>query len=123
MSWSTDFLINKCGLRRLDGEPCIYFHKSDKGYVIIALYVDDFIIAYTDHAFYQKFKHLLSTEYVVKDLGPLERALNMEISRTTTGGVFVNQRRYVLDCLERFKEHLQRGSEFRCFNFTNRYTI
>jgi Reverse transcriptase (RNA-dependent DNA polymerase) len=70
--------------------------------MILAVYVDDLILATTDEAMHQDFKDKLFKRFRCKDLGPLERALNMEVSRTKEGGLFLSQKRYVEDVLEKF---------------------
>ena len=48
-----------------------------------------------------------------KDLGELNKVLNMGIMRTANGGLFVLQASYVCDVLKRFKEHVP--SNASCF--------
>eukprot|EP01031_Cornospumella_fuschlensis_P026641 gene26641-32192_t len=45
----------------------------------------------------------LTNAFKIKDLGTLTRALNMELTRTDDGGLFVSQRLYTIDLLKKFK--------------------
>ena len=62
----------------------------------LIVYVDDIILTGDDVA---KMKKNLSTEFEIKNLGPLRYFLGMEIARSKKGTV-VSQRKYILDLLE-----------------------
>ena len=85
-----DFLINTCEFTRLTTEHCLYINKSDIGYIIIAVYVDDLIVAYSNDILLTSFKDKLTYTFKIRDLGTLTRALNMELTRTPDGGLFVS---------------------------------
>ena len=60
-----------------------------------------------------KFKRQITTKYECKDLGELGRILNLEVTRTVEGGLFLSQSLYVKDVLEKLKQYLQaKGSKF-----------
>ena len=67
-------------------------------YVISAVYVDDLVIAGTNQEAIKAFKQRITTKYECKDVGGLDRILNMEINRTVEGGL-------LLSVLENFKEY------------------
>ena len=57
------------GFTRLDCEPCIYFRKTDTGWTITGVHVDDFMIV-SDHK--NKSEHLktqLKTVWKISELG------------------------------------------------------
>eukprot|EP01038_Epipyxis_sp_PR26KG_P014695 gene14695-19743_t len=97
-----DFLVNTCCFTRLNTEHCLYISNNDNGYIIVAIYVDDLIVAYSNTTLLKSFKDNLTREYKIRDLGTLDRALNMEITRTNDGGLFLSQRLYTEDLLKRF---------------------
>eukprot|EP01041_Mallomonas_annulata_P000985 gene985-1924_t len=68
----------------------------------LAIYVDDLIIAYSNTTLLKSFKDNLTRENKIGVLSTLYRALNMEITRTNYGGLFLNQRLYTEDLLKRF---------------------
>ena len=48
----------------------------------------------------------LMAKYDCKDLGALDKLLNMEVVRTKEGGLFLSRYLYIQDALGRFKPHL-----------------
>jgi hypothetical protein len=74
---------------------------SAKGKVFVALlvYVDDIIIASNDASAVSQLTTFLSTNFKLKDLGPLKFFLGLEIARSSKG-IFVCQRKYTLEILE-----------------------
>ena len=77
------------------------------------MYVDDLDIAGTTQEAIMKFKQQITAKFDCKDLGELGRILNMEVTRTVEGGLFLSQSLDVKGVLEKFKEHLPvKGSKF-----------
>ena len=74
--------------------------------MLVAIYVDDIVVAYSSTSMFRSLKDKLTARFKCKDLGTLTRVLNMEVSRTADGGLFMSQAAYVRDMLERFKDHL-----------------
>ena len=70
------------------------------------MYVDDLVIAGTTHEAIMKFKQQITAKFECKDLGELDRILNMEVTRTVEGDLFLSQSFYVKDVLEKFKQCL-----------------
>ena len=98
------FLISKTGgmLTKLKSEGCLYCRQSKSGYLIVAIYVDDIVIAGSSDKIVNSFKTRLFKEFKCKDLGSVDKVLNMEISRTRCGGLFLSQECYVKEILKRF---------------------
>ena len=116
-SWNdtlNTFLINECHLRRLQSESCLYVRTDGHSTkcLIVAIYVDDIVIAYNDKSMFQSFQSKLSSRFQCKNLGSLTRVLNMDIARTRDGGLFLSQESYVHTILERFHDHLPSDSNF-----------
>ena len=63
------------------------------------MYVDDIILAGDNILELACLKKRLAEEFEIKDLGPLRYFLGMEIARNKYG-IFVSQRKYVLDLLK-----------------------
>ena len=57
---------------KTQADSCIYTRRSDRGVTIIALYVDDFIIAGSNDAVISEVKKTLNKKYKMKDLGLLD---------------------------------------------------
>ena len=78
--------------------------------MLVAIYMDDIVIAYNNQSIFRSFKDMLTTRFKCKDLGELSKALNMGITRTADGGLFLSQEAYVRDLLERFEDHVPAGA-------------
>ncbi|WVZ54600.1 hypothetical protein U9M48_005372, partial [Paspalum notatum var. saurae] len=88
-AWFDRFRRALCGMsyRQCNGDHTVFYRHSGRRIVILAVYVDDTII--TEN---------LSKVFEVKDLGQLKYFLGIEIARSTKG-IFLSQRKYVLDLL------------------------
>jgi len=64
------------------GEHGLYFKRSSKGIILVALYVDDLLIAAPDSATLSSVKASLSSFYSMKDLGPVNKFLGMNVVQT-----------------------------------------
>ena len=72
------------------------FKHTNNSLIIIALYVDDLIIAGTTTDV-NEVKHFLNSRYVMKDLGQVHHILGCEVIRDlNTNTLFLTQRRYIL---------------------------
>ena len=94
------FLRDK-GYRRSDVDPCIYV-KGDKNIIMIALYVDDLIIASNSEKLMKETKQNLCDRFEMKDLGRLHYCLGIEIVWRDDGTCMFNQSKYIENVLERY---------------------
>lgn len=62
-------VLEKLGFKKSNYEACIYFKVLDKSIIIIALYVDDFLIFSNDEKDCLKLKDQLMKCFKIKDLG------------------------------------------------------
>ena len=76
----------------------LYKHNMGKISILI-VYVDDIVITGDDAEEIMHLKGHLAQEFEVKDLGHLRYFLGIEVSRGTKG-IFLSQRKYVLDLLQ-----------------------
>ena len=75
----------------------MFYKYSNEGKVAILIaYVDDIVLIGDDCNELEKLKGKLAEEFEIKDMGALKYFLGMEFSRSKEG-IFVNQRKYVLD--------------------------
>ncbi|CAN1141771.1 Retrovirus-related Pol polyprotein from transposon TNT 1-94 [Linum perenne] len=74
-------------------------HLPNNKLVVLIVYVDDIIVTGDDEAGIMLIKKQLATEFEIKDLGMLRYFLGLEFARSTEG-LFVSQRKYILDLLE-----------------------
>ncbi|CAM8901506.1 unnamed protein product [Rhodiola kirilowii] len=86
------------------------FHKSMNDYslftlvrgtdfIILLVYVDDVILTGTSQSIIDEIKRYIHQKFHIKDLGVLKYFLGLEVARSHTG-IFLNQRKYVLELLE-----------------------
>ena len=59
--------------------------------MLVAMYVNDIVIAYNNQSMLRSFKDKLTTKSKCKDLGELSNVLNMGITQTGDGGLFLLQ--------------------------------
>ena len=68
------------GYNKLDSNPCAYFKRSgDEDFIILLLYVDDMLVASYNKDQVQELKEQLAREFDMKDLGPTNKILGMQI--------------------------------------------
>lgn len=94
------FLRDK-SYRRSDVDPCIYV-KGDQDLIMIALYVDDLIIASKSEKLMKETKQNLFDRFEMKDLGRLHYCLGIEIVWRNDGTCSFNQSKYIENVLQRF---------------------
>jgi hypothetical protein len=91
------------GFRHSKVDPCIFVHGSGMCLYILALYVDECILAGHGGTFIVGFKRAFGRRFSVHDLGPMAWLLGMTVERDRTARVVkLGQRQYILDMLERF---------------------
>jgi len=79
-----------------------FFKHTNHNLIIIALFVDDLIIAGTT-ADVNEVKHFVNSRYVIKDLGQVYHILGCEVVRDVINNtLFLTQRRYILSTVKRF---------------------
>ena len=102
------FLREGLKMTRLKTEQCIYvrFNEDRSEYTILAVYMDDLVIAGMTQKAISTFKQQITAKYDCKDLGLLDRILIMEVVRTKEGGMFLSQSLCIQDVLGRFISHL-----------------
>ncbi|XP_026381076.1 uncharacterized protein LOC113275735 [Papaver somniferum] len=74
------------------------YHKGNTS-IFVLIYVDDIIITGTDNIFITSLKSRLASYFSIKDLGKLQYFLGIDVSRSSKG-IFLCQRKYILDILK-----------------------
>ena len=91
------FLTSK-GFRRSQVDSCIYTHRPDWGTVLIAVYVDDLLIAGDNIRLIEDVKNLSNYQYKMQDMGPMEFVLGTEVTQTLEAKTIkLSQHRYTED--------------------------
>uniref|UniRef100_A0A2N9J2S0 Reverse transcriptase Ty1/copia-type domain-containing protein n=1 Tax=Fagus sylvatica TaxID=28930 RepID=A0A2N9J2S0_FAGSY len=79
-------------------DTALFIRQSDKGMILLLLYVDDMIITGDDHSGISDFKLFLHQQFEMKDLGHLSYFLGLEVSSDSTG-YYLSQAKYASDLL------------------------
>nr|GMD82326.1 Retrovirus-related Pol polyprotein from transposon TNT 1-94 [Ipomoea batatas] len=97
-----DAYFIKEGFLRCPYEHSLYVKHVDDKMVVICLYVDDLMFTGNDLELLNSFKRSMEKEFDMTDLGLLHHFLGLEVTETK-GGIFVCQKKYVNEVLDRFK--------------------
>ena len=80
--------------------PCVFIKKSETGFSIVAVYVDDINLIGTPEKL-AKTAEYLKKEFEVKDLGKTKLCLGLQLEHKTNG-IIVHQSSYIERLLKRF---------------------
>jgi len=95
--------LEEYGFSQSKVDPGIYVFSKASDLYVLALYVDDSIIAGSQGSFIAEFKKAFGSRFNVQDLGPVSWLLGMTVERDRSNNVVkLGQRQYVLDMLDRF---------------------
>lgn len=99
-----DTKLKQMGFQQTPSDPCIYVNvTSTKEPLILAVYVDDIILAGKNDEQISQVKEKLAQCFEVKDLGILHHFLGVKISyNKTTGSAWMGQSGYTEKVLEKF---------------------
>ena len=81
-------------------DSTLFLRRTDKGTILLLLYVDDMIITGDDLSGIQELKDFLSQQFEMKDLGHLSYLLGLEITHSTDG-LYLTQAKYASELLSR----------------------
>ncbi len=99
-----DYLVNQLGSKSSVNDPCLYTLHKSASFIIIALYVDDLLIAGNSPNEIKNLKSDLSKIFEMKDLGPLSVMLGIDVERNRERKqVFISQLSYIQDILTLFR--------------------
>ena len=87
---------------KCDYEHTLFIKTNKEGKVlIVSLYFDDLIFTGNDELMFAEFKHSMKHEFDMTDLGKMRYFLGLEVLQKSDG-IFISQKRYVLEVLNRF---------------------
>lgn len=96
-----DEKLREWGFEPSYADPCIYSMHSDKGKLLIGVYVDDFIIASSNQYELNLFKKKIQNTFETRDLGELNYCLGIKFERIN-GAIYASQTKYTEDTLKKF---------------------
>lgn len=100
-----DSFIISLGYNRLSSDYCTYYKRfdGDNDFIILLLYVDDMLVAGPNKDRIQELKAQLAKEFDMKDLGPANKILGMQIHRDRNNRkIWLSQKNYFNKILRRF---------------------
>ncbi|GJS70301.1 retrovirus-related pol polyprotein from transposon TNT 1-94 [Tanacetum coccineum] len=99
-----DSFIRSLRYNRLHADPCAYFKRfGNNDFIILLLYVDDMLVAGPNKDRINKLKAQLAREFEMKDLGPANKILRMQLHRDRVSRkIWLSQKSYVQKILQRF---------------------
>jgi hypothetical protein len=99
-----DSFIMSLGYNRHSSDPCVYYKRfGDGNFIILLLYVDDMLVAGPNKDRITDLKAQLAREFEMKDLGPANKILGMQIYRDRNNRkIWLSQKNYLKKILRRF---------------------
>ena len=101
-AWFAKFssTIFRLGYTASSYDSALFLRRTDKGTILLLLYVDNMIITGDDLSGIQELKDFLNQQFKIKDLGHLGYFLGLEITHSTDG-LYITQAKYASDLLDR----------------------
>lgn len=91
------------GYKKSKLEPCLYTKFVNGLRTIISLYVDDFFIFSNDEKEIKIVKQILSSQFKIKDLGPIKNCLGMSVNTDKENNLItLSQEKYIDQLLCKF---------------------
>lgn len=103
--WNTtlDVQLKKIGFQQHSSDSCLYVSGQKDELFIIAVYVDDLILATRNKKRMDVVKKLLANQFEVKDLGELNYLLGVTVKQDhSSNSVWIGQPTYTSNILDRF---------------------
>ena len=72
--------------KKCEPDHCIYVKRDDQDMILVALYVDDLVLASSNNDLLKSAKEALSERFDMTDLGPLKYFLGMEVEQDVVAG-------------------------------------
>ena len=91
----------KEGFERCPSEHTLFTKTMEGKCLIVSVYVDDLIFTGNNVEMFERFKNSMKQEFDMSDLGRMKYFLGVEVVQHR-GGIFINQRKYANEVLERF---------------------
>lgn len=92
-------VLKEFGLKRSDFDPCVYVNATLT--ILIAVYVDDFLIFYKCEGELKELKTFLNTKLMMKEIGEASECIGIEITKSN-GRIQLGQQKYIQQVLKRF---------------------
>ncbi|MCP4491938.1 MAG: DDE-type integrase/transposase/recombinase [Gammaproteobacteria bacterium] len=90
------------GFAQSDADACIYVKQVNGELVILAVYVDDIILAAKGEETLSELKKQLSGKFKMKDLGELHYFLGVKVQQNLNGSIWLGQEKYMENMLQKY---------------------
>jgi hypothetical protein len=94
--------VTQMDYKQSNADHTLFYKRNHDKLTILIVYVDDIIITGDNDNEIERLKLQLTREFEVKDLGQLRYFLGIEVSRSARG-IYLSQRKYILDLLAETK--------------------
>lgn len=85
--------LKSLGFNTTCADSCFYVKHEDSSIMIVAIYVDDILIATNNDNYMQDLKQSLMKTFKMKDLGPLKYCLGIDFEQDVKGNrIFMSQK-------------------------------
>jgi hypothetical protein len=95
----SSFLLT-LGFKCSTADSSLFIFRSKNVIILLLVYVDDIIVTSNTPSLFSRLVSRLSSEFSMKDLGPLHYFLGIEVI-PFSGGLFLSQQKYACDILAR----------------------
>ena len=113
--------LEKFGFNKLISDTCVYIKRYECNHLcIIAIYVDDLLIAGSSSTIINQVKNLFKSSFQMKDLGPVNNLLGCRILQNAN---LANNDGPVILCQEHFKDVLPRWTKSNRDSNVQRHSI
>lgn len=89
------------GLHQLRTDPSVFVSSNSNYFLIVALYVDDLLIASSHGNQLEQLKVILESQFEMKNLGEPTYLLGVQITKTSSG-IKISQEKYISELLSKF---------------------
>ena len=95
--------LQKTEYQQCPSDPCVYWKRVGSAVIIIAIHVDDLIIASNEPQMLKREKEVLSRRFAMHDLGEAHFILGMKITRDKQNRrLWLTQGKYLSEVIEKF---------------------
>ncbi|CAK1595645.1 unnamed protein product [Parnassius mnemosyne] len=95
-------MLLSIGFKALPQDQCVFVARKNEHIMLIAIYVNDLILATNDNVWLNNVKNKLSNKFEMKDMGKISDCLGIQFSRDNEDRVYMEQSVYIERLLERF---------------------
>ena len=92
-------LLLTCGYSHAHADHSLFIKAHNSEFTALIVYVDDIVLTGNSLAEIERIKHILHTNFHIKDLGKLKYFLGIEVAHSDKG-ISLCQRKYCLDLLK-----------------------